>query len=162
MWALATPFGGIVVSNQPFDLALAQRVNEIFTEVLIGPSFTEQALELLKKKKNRRLLAFDRDKIDPGQLEVRRVFGGLLLQQSDPAPVEVTTAKLAASAEPVEAADGPAQGKPPPVHAASSILFPDRDVPVPQSAGRGRHDESRDPDSEWFAHGDGVCPRRDA
>ncbi len=95
-----SPFGGIVVSNQPFDLALAQRVNEIFTEVLIGPSFTEQALELLKKKKNRRLLAFDRDKIDPGQLEVRRVFGGLLLQESDPAPVEVTTAKLATEVAP--------------------------------------------------------------
>ena len=95
-----SPFGGIVVSTQPFDLALAQRVNEIFTEVLIGPSFTEQALELLKKKKNRRLLAFDRDKIDPGQLEVRRVFGGLLLQQSDPAPVEVKTAKLATEVAP--------------------------------------------------------------
>jgi len=97
-----SPFGGIIVSNQPFDLALADKVAEIFTAVLIGPSFTEEALSLLKKKKNRRLLAFDREKIDPAQLGVRRVFGGLLVQQSDPAPVEVTTASLATEAAPSE------------------------------------------------------------
>jgi phosphoribosylaminoimidazolecarboxamide formyltransferase/IMP cyclohydrolase len=95
-----SPFGGIIVSNRAFDRALAERVDEIFTEVLIAPSFTEDALELLKKKKNRRLLAFDREKIDPGQLEVRRVFGGLLLQESDPAPDEVLTATQATDVAP--------------------------------------------------------------
>jgi phosphoribosylaminoimidazolecarboxamide formyltransferase/IMP cyclohydrolase len=95
-----SPFGGIVVSNRSFDLDLAAKVDEIFTEVLIGPSFTDEALELLKKKKNRRLLAFDASKIDPGQLEVRRVFGGLLVQESDPAPEEVKTAKLVTETTP--------------------------------------------------------------
>jgi phosphoribosylaminoimidazolecarboxamide formyltransferase/IMP cyclohydrolase len=95
-----SPFGGIIVSNKPFDLALAEKVNEIFTEVLIGPGFSAEALELLKKKKNRRLLAFGADKIDPGQLEVRRVFGGLLVQESDPTPDEGTTAKLATEVAP--------------------------------------------------------------
>jgi phosphoribosylaminoimidazolecarboxamide formyltransferase/IMP cyclohydrolase len=95
-----SPFGGIIVSNRPFDLPLATKVDEIFTEVLIAPSFTEDALELLKKKKNRRLLSFDRDKIDPGQLEVRRVFGGLLVQESDPAPEEVMTAEVATEQAP--------------------------------------------------------------
>jgi len=95
-----SPFGGIIVSNRPFDLALAEKVNEIFTEVLIGPGFSDEALDLLKKKKNRRLLAFDPEKIDPGQLEVRRVFGGLLVQESDPAPDEVTAATLATEATP--------------------------------------------------------------
>ena len=95
-----SPFGGIIVSNRPFDLALAEKVYEIFTEVLIAPGFSEDALGLLKKKKNRRLLAFDRDKIDPGQVEVRRVFGGLLVQESDPAPNEVLTAKQATEATP--------------------------------------------------------------
>ena len=97
-----SPFGGIIVSNQPFDLALAGRVDEIFTEVLIGPSFTEEALAHLKKKKNRRLLAFDRSKIDPGQVEVRRVFGGLLVQESDPAPDEVKTAELVTRTTPTD------------------------------------------------------------
>ena len=98
-----SPFGGIIVSNQPFDLALAARVDEIFTEVLIAPAFSEEALALLKKKKNRRLLRFDRDRIDPSQLELRRVFGGLLVQQADPAPDEVSTAKLATKQAPTEA-----------------------------------------------------------
>ena len=57
-------------------------------------------MELLKKKKNRRLLSFDREKIDPGQLEVRRVFGGLLVQEADPAPEEVMTAELATDIAP--------------------------------------------------------------
>ena len=95
-----SPFGGIIVSNQPYDLALAEKVDEIFTEVLIAPSFEEDALALLKKKKNRRLLTFDRSKIDPAQLEVRRVFGGLLVQEADPAPVEVDTAELATDVAP--------------------------------------------------------------
>ncbi|MCA9503973.1 MAG: bifunctional phosphoribosylaminoimidazolecarboxamide formyltransferase/IMP cyclohydrolase [Spirochaetaceae bacterium] len=95
-----SPFGGIIVSNRPFDLPLAEKVDEIFTEVLIAPSFTPDALELLKKKKNRRLLAFDRSKIDPAQLEVRRVFGGLLLQETDPAPDEVDHATLATEVPP--------------------------------------------------------------
>ncbi len=95
-----SPFGGIIVSNRPFDLDLARKVDEIFTEVLIGPSFTDDAMELLKKKKNRRLLTFDREKIDPSQLEVRRVFGGLLVQEADPAPEEVMTAELATDVAP--------------------------------------------------------------
>jgi phosphoribosylaminoimidazolecarboxamide formyltransferase/IMP cyclohydrolase len=97
-----SPFGGIIVSNKPFDLALAEKVNEIFTEVLIAPSFSDDALALLKKKKNRRLLAFDPDKIDPGQVEVRRVFGGLLVQESDPAPVEVETGNIATDVDPTD------------------------------------------------------------
>ncbi|MBW2425344.1 MAG: bifunctional phosphoribosylaminoimidazolecarboxamide formyltransferase/IMP cyclohydrolase, partial [Deltaproteobacteria bacterium] len=95
-----SPFGGIIVSNRPFDLALAERVDEIFTEVLIAPSFEDDALALLQKKKNRRLLAFDAERIDPAQVEVRRVFGGLLLQESDPAPDEVLEAKLATEQAP--------------------------------------------------------------
>jgi phosphoribosylaminoimidazolecarboxamide formyltransferase/IMP cyclohydrolase len=95
-----SPFGGIIVSSRPFDLPLAEKVNEIFTEVLIAPSFTDEALDLLRKKKNRRLLVFDRDRIDPRQLEVRRVFGGLLVQESDPAPEEIAEATLVTAVEP--------------------------------------------------------------
>ncbi len=98
-----SPFGGIIVSNRPFDLALAAKVDEIFTEVLIAPGFSDEALALLKKKKNRRLLRFDREKIDTAQLELRRVFGGLLVQQADPAPDEVETAKVATRQAPSEA-----------------------------------------------------------
>lgn len=98
-----SPFGGIIVSNRPFDLPLAQKIDEIFTEVLIAPSFTDDALAFLQKKKNRRLLSFDRAKIDTGQTEVRRVYGGLLVQEVDPAPEEVMTADVATETAPSDA-----------------------------------------------------------
>ena len=98
-----SPFGGIIVSNRPFDLPLAQKIDEIFTEVLIAPSFTDDALAFLEKKKNRRLLSFDRAKIDTGQTEVRRVYGGLLVQEADPAPEEVMTADVATETAPTDA-----------------------------------------------------------
>ena len=55
-WELAfatdpdSPFGGIVVSNRPFDLALARAVDEIFTEVLLAPDFAPDALEWLRAR----------------------------------------------------------------------------------------------------------------
>ncbi|TFG94795.1 MAG: bifunctional phosphoribosylaminoimidazolecarboxamide formyltransferase/IMP cyclohydrolase, partial [Myxococcales bacterium] len=74
-----SPFGGIVVSSRPFDLALAEAVDEIFTEVLLAPGFDADALELLRKKKNRRLLRFHRDRVDRAEPDLRHVFGGVLL-----------------------------------------------------------------------------------
>jgi phosphoribosylaminoimidazolecarboxamide formyltransferase/IMP cyclohydrolase len=59
-----SPFGGIVVSSRAFDLALARHVDEIFTEVLVAPDFDDDALALLRKKKNRRLLRFHPDRTD--------------------------------------------------------------------------------------------------
>jgi phosphoribosylaminoimidazolecarboxamide formyltransferase/IMP cyclohydrolase len=49
-------FGGVLVSNAKIDVATAQAINEIFFEVLIAPSFNEEALQILKSKKNRILL----------------------------------------------------------------------------------------------------------
>lgn len=93
-----SPFGGIIVCNRPFDLALARRVDEIFTEVLIAPGFDADAFELLRKKKNRRLLRFHPERVERGELEWRRVFGGVLLQQPDvsleaPASARIVTAR---------------------------------------------------------------------
>ncbi len=78
-----SPFGGIIACNQPFDLALAQAVDEIFTEVLLAPAFDEDALAFLRKKKNRRLLRFAEERIDRTEPDWKRVYGGLLLQQPD-------------------------------------------------------------------------------
>ena len=98
-----SPFGGIIVCNRPFDRALAEAVDEIFTEVLVAPSFDAGALEVLQAKKNRRLLAFDPARLDVSQLEWRRVFGGVLLQEPDAAVGEGATAKLVTRTEPTEA-----------------------------------------------------------
>lgn len=95
-----SPFGGIIVCNRPFDLALAEAVDEIFTEVLLAPGFDEAALELLRKKKNRRLLAFDASRLDAQQLEWRRVYGGVLLQQPDASVDELDGAKVVSKVQP--------------------------------------------------------------
>lgn len=95
-----SPFGGIIVCNRPFDLGLAEAVDEIFTEVLVAPGFEADALELLRKKKNRRLLAFDAGRLDAGQLEWRRVYGGVLLQQPDASVDELDGAKVVTKAQP--------------------------------------------------------------
>ena len=58
--ALATdrqaPFGGIIAVNRPLDLACAEAIAEIFSEVIVAPDFTTEALVVLQKKKNLRLL----------------------------------------------------------------------------------------------------------
>ena len=95
-----SPFGGIIVCNRPFDLALAEEIDKIFTEVLVAPGFSDDALALLRKKKNRRLLSFDASKIDRDQFEWRRIFGGVLLQQSDSVLDDLGAAQVVTQAQP--------------------------------------------------------------
>ncbi len=98
-----SPFGGIVVSSRPFDRELAQAVDEIFTEVLLAPDFDADALELLRKKKNRRLLRFHRDRIDRAEPDLRHVFGGVLLQEPDVSIEDLATCRVATARKPTEA-----------------------------------------------------------
>jgi len=97
-----SPFGGIVVSNRAFDLALAEEVDKIFTEVLVAPDFSAEALERLTQKKNRRLLRFHPDRIDASQLDWKRVFGGVLIQEGDLAIEEIASCPTATRRKPTE------------------------------------------------------------
>jgi phosphoribosylaminoimidazolecarboxamide formyltransferase/IMP cyclohydrolase len=97
-----SPFGGIVVVNRSFDLDLARAVDEIFTEVLIGPEFAPEALELLRKKKNRRLLRFHAERIDRSELDWKRVYGGVLVQEPDLASDEMTHAQVVTARKPTD------------------------------------------------------------
>lgn len=81
------PFGGIVVLNQPVDLALAQTINEIFIEIVIAPDFTPNALELLHGKKNRRLMQVLQTVSAEQNLMLHSVPGGVLVQAADRAPL---------------------------------------------------------------------------
>jgi len=90
-----SPFGGIIVSSRPFDLPLAQEVDKIFTEVLVAPGFDDDALALLKKKKNRRLLRFLPEKIDRSEFDWKRVFGGVLLQEPDVSVEDLANCRIA-------------------------------------------------------------------
>jgi phosphoribosylaminoimidazolecarboxamide formyltransferase / IMP cyclohydrolase len=74
-------FGGVVAANRKVDLAMAEPLSKIFTEVLIAPDFDQDALELLMKKPSIRILKCEVTTIDP--LELRPVSGGVLLQKTD-------------------------------------------------------------------------------
>ncbi|MFM8410936.1 MAG: bifunctional phosphoribosylaminoimidazolecarboxamide formyltransferase/IMP cyclohydrolase [Alphaproteobacteria bacterium] len=90
-----SPFGGILISNRPWDLPLAQAVDEIFSEVLIAPRFTPDALELLRRKKNRRLMAWHPDRTPRDVPDVRSVMGGFLVQDRDASVEDAAAAKVA-------------------------------------------------------------------
>jgi phosphoribosylaminoimidazolecarboxamide formyltransferase/IMP cyclohydrolase len=74
-------FGGIIATNRPVTAAMAETVAEIFTEVVVAPAFEPEALEILTRKKNVRLL----ECAAPGHggVETRPISGGLLMQQRD-------------------------------------------------------------------------------
>lgn len=78
-------FGGIVVSNREIDKQTAEEINKIFLEIVLAPSFTNEALEILKQKKNIRLLKLDNiDKKQPqGSIDIKKVSGGILVQDID-------------------------------------------------------------------------------
>ena len=75
-----SPFGGIVIFNKTLDLDTAVEVDKIFTEIVLAPAFGDGVLDLLMKKKNRRLLSF---KFFTEAKESRTVAGGILHQEKD-------------------------------------------------------------------------------
>ena len=104
-------FGGIVGCNRPIDADTACEINHLFYEAIIAPEFTPEALEILRQKKNIRLLA-THSPVESGglngthsaqsgkQLEVRSVSGGLLLQTSDTWGEQETTYRVVTEREP--------------------------------------------------------------
>ena len=75
-------FGGVIATNRPVNLAMANAVSDVFTEVIVAPAFDEEALELLKKKANIRIL-IAKPLTSEIRTEMRPVSGGLLLQSQD-------------------------------------------------------------------------------
>jgi AICAR transformylase/IMP cyclohydrolase PurH (only IMP cyclohydrolase domain in Aful) len=77
-------FGGIIVLNRNVDLATAEKMHKLFLEIIIAPSFDQDAYEVLAKKKNLRLLTVDFNaRLDAKELETVSVMGGVLRQEQD-------------------------------------------------------------------------------
>ncbi|OYW72370.1 MAG: hypothetical protein B7Z25_02135 [Aerococcus viridans] len=76
-------FGGIVTVNETVTAELADKLSKIFLEIVIAPGFSEDALEVLTKKKNIRLLELDFSEARQGGKESVSVLGGLLVQDQD-------------------------------------------------------------------------------
>lgn len=75
-------FGGVIAANRTVTRAMAETVKDIFTEVVVAPDFEPEALELLRAKKNIRLLRLPEGYAREGS-ELRQVSGGVLVQQPD-------------------------------------------------------------------------------
>jgi phosphoribosylaminoimidazolecarboxamide formyltransferase/IMP cyclohydrolase len=75
-------FGGIIAVNREIDKKIAEEINKIFYEVIVAPSFTEDALEILTQKKNIRLLKLDEisRSLPESAVDLKKVSGGLLIQ----------------------------------------------------------------------------------
>lgn len=78
-------FGGIVACNGVIDKDTALQLNDIFLEVVLAPSYTEEALEVLKSKKNIRLMTYIEGDILPSK-RYTSIPGGLLVQDNDLTP----------------------------------------------------------------------------
>jgi phosphoribosylaminoimidazolecarboxamide formyltransferase/IMP cyclohydrolase len=77
------PFGGIIIVNQTLGGELAQTIAEIFTEVIIAPRFSDEALAIFGKKKNLRLMIAKGGIGADALQEIRSVVGGVLVQDRD-------------------------------------------------------------------------------
>jgi len=76
-------FGGIVAFNSTVDISVAKAVNEVFTEVVVAPAFETDALEVLKTKKNLRVLQAPIASVRESSLEFKQISGGFLVQEKD-------------------------------------------------------------------------------
>jgi phosphoribosylaminoimidazolecarboxamide formyltransferase / IMP cyclohydrolase len=94
------PFGGIIVVNQTLDGALAKIIGEIFTEVIIAPRFSDEALAIFGKRKNLRLMVAKQGIGADSLQEIRSVIGGVLVQDRDRTLGNVHEFKVVTKREP--------------------------------------------------------------
>lgn len=97
-------FGGIVAANRPVDKATAEEINKIFIEIVIAPDFTPEAMEILTQKKNIRLLQLSDIGKQPkaGQIDMKKVSGGLLIQNTDDLLFDEAELKVVTEKQPTD------------------------------------------------------------
>jgi phosphoribosylaminoimidazolecarboxamide formyltransferase/IMP cyclohydrolase len=97
-----SPFGGIIITNRPWEMDFARAVDELFTEVLIGPDFPPEVMDFLRKKKNRRVRRFHPERINRHELDLKKIVGGLLVQTADVAIEDAREAKVVTRRAPTD------------------------------------------------------------
>jgi phosphoribosylaminoimidazolecarboxamide formyltransferase/IMP cyclohydrolase len=96
-------YGSVIALNRPVDVALAEALHENFVEVLLAPGFEEGALEVLQQKQAIRILCDEeRRQADPAERDVKRVRGGLLIQDRDGDPEPRELMEVVTKTEPSE------------------------------------------------------------
>ncbi len=97
-------FGGIVALNRVVDQKLAEKLSETFLEVILAPAYLEEALEVLTKKKNVRIMCMGEDREPHWQCrDLRRVDGGLLVQDCDKIAEDRKDMKVVSKKKPSDA-----------------------------------------------------------
>jgi phosphoribosylaminoimidazolecarboxamide formyltransferase/IMP cyclohydrolase len=93
-------FGGVIITNGNVDLATAEELHKLFFEILIAPSFDADALEILKKKKDRRLLI--RKEVNTSKKQFRTLLNGVLEQDKDLSTEKTADFKVVTNKVPTE------------------------------------------------------------
>ncbi|MGG0670539.1 bifunctional phosphoribosylaminoimidazolecarboxamide formyltransferase/IMP cyclohydrolase [Lederbergia citrisecunda] len=96
-------FGGIIALNREVDATTAEKLSGIFLEIIIAPSFADEAIDLLTKKKNIRLLTIPFEQHTKDAWNTVSVEGGLLMQQPDTFGFDNAEIRVATDREPTEA-----------------------------------------------------------
>lgn len=96
-------FGGIIALNREVDAETAEQLSGIFLEIVIAPSFAEEAIAILTKKKNIRLLTISFEQNKQDQWNTVSVEGGLLMQEPDRFGFKDADIRVATDREPTEA-----------------------------------------------------------
>ncbi|SEN73952.1 bifunctional phosphoribosylaminoimidazolecarboxamide formyltransferase/IMP cyclohydrolase [Lihuaxuella thermophila] len=97
-------FGGIIAANRPITAAVAAKMKEIFLEIILAPSFDDEALQILRAKKNLRLLQLG-EEFAAGRtpsLKVQSVGGGALVQEADLASIRPEDCTVVTERKPSE------------------------------------------------------------
>jgi phosphoribosylaminoimidazolecarboxamide formyltransferase/IMP cyclohydrolase len=95
-------FGGVIALNENVDRALAERLHENFIEVLIAPSYDPDALEILQRKEAIRILEDDERRSVQIEPDIKRVRGGILVQDPDGSPEPRQLMEVVTKTEPSE------------------------------------------------------------
>ena len=96
-------FGSVIAVNRTVDVPTAERLSELFVEVLFAPGYDPAALEILTRKQDIRILENrERRQVNPGELDAKRVLGGILVQDKDSDAEERDEMTVATKQHPTE------------------------------------------------------------
>jgi phosphoribosylaminoimidazolecarboxamide formyltransferase/IMP cyclohydrolase len=95
-------FGGVIALNRPCDSGVAEALGDLFVEAIAAPAFTKEAREVLKARKNCRLVAIESD-LSTQKMEFRAISGGVLVQERDLGDPENATWQVVTERQPTEA-----------------------------------------------------------
>jgi len=95
-------FGGVIALNRTLTAKAAEKINKIFIEIVTAPDFEDEALEILKQKKNIRILKYDLNKFSKSmnEFDMKKVAGGMLLQDKNNIVIDPDKLKIVSEAKP--------------------------------------------------------------